>query len=64
MNLQIAFQIWSLTRELSGQVFDLSQEAPDKSLQRIYANLERLKYEGDEFASMVEERLKIIVSQI
>ncbi|PKI35043.1 hypothetical protein CRG98_044558 [Punica granatum] len=46
----------------ANQVFDLGQEAPDKSLQRIYANLQKLKNEGDDFASTVEERLKIIVA--
>lgn len=42
------------------QVFDLSQETPDKVLRRIYLNLERLK--DDDFARQIREKLKIIVS--
>jgi diacylglycerol kinase (ATP) len=44
------------------QVFDLGKEAPDKVLRRIYANLERLKHNGHEFAVNIEERLRLIVS--
>lgn len=51
-------------RGFSVQVFDLDQEAPEKSLQRIYANLERLKHKGDDFASKFEQKLKIIVSLV
>lgn len=43
-------------------MFDLSEEAPDKSLSRVYVNLEKLKLDGDEFATKIEEKLRIIVS--
>ncbi|KAI3981415.1 hypothetical protein MKX01_021538 [Papaver californicum] len=33
------------------QVFDLEKQAPDKVLNRIYINLERLKLSGDEFVA-------------
>ncbi|CAE6172216.1 unnamed protein product [Arabidopsis arenosa] len=42
------------------QVFDLEEETPDKVLQRIYRNLERLKDDG--FASKIRDKLKIIVA--
>lgn len=42
------------------QVFDLSQETPDKVLRRIYLNLERLR--DDDLARQIREKLKIIVS--
>ncbi|ESQ54444.1 hypothetical protein EUTSA_v10027135mg [Eutrema salsugineum] len=42
------------------QVFDLGVESPDKVLQRIYLNLERLK--DDAFACEIQEKLKIIVA--
>ncbi|XP_068334562.1 diacylglycerol kinase 5-like isoform X1 [Pyrus communis] len=44
------------------QVYDLGQEAPDKVLCRIYANLEKLKRNGDKFATNIQERLRIIVA--
>ncbi|OIW15520.1 hypothetical protein TanjilG_27371 [Lupinus angustifolius] len=44
------------------QVFDLGEEAPDKVLSRIYANLENLKLKGDEYAQKVIERLRLIVA--
>lgn len=44
-------------------MFDLSEEAPDKSLSRVYVNLEKLKLDGDEFATKIEEKLRIIVSR-
>ncbi|KAF8043240.1 hypothetical protein BT93_A1552 [Corymbia citriodora subsp. variegata] len=44
------------------QVFDLSQESPDKVLNRIYMNLEKLKLEGKEAAAKIQEMLKIIVA--
>jgi len=43
-------------------VFDLSEEAPDKVLHKLYSNLERLKRDGDTFASEIYKRLRIIVS--
>ncbi|CAF2029113.1 unnamed protein product, partial [Brassica oleracea var. botrytis] len=42
------------------QVFDLNVETPDKVLQRIYLNLERLKH--DALACKIKEKLKIIVA--
>ncbi|KAJ0263153.1 Diacylglycerol kinase [Hirschfeldia incana] len=42
------------------QVFDLNEETPDKVLQRIYLNLERLKH--DDLACKIKEKLKIIVA--
>ncbi|VYS64182.1 unnamed protein product [Arabidopsis thaliana] len=42
------------------QVFDLEVETPDKVLQRIYLNLERLK--DDSLASKIQDKLKIIVA--
>ena len=44
------------------QVFDLSEEAPDKVLHRLYVNLERLKMEGDILAVQIWRRLRLIVS--
>ncbi|PSS14446.1 Diacylglycerol kinase [Actinidia chinensis var. chinensis] len=44
------------------QVFDLSVDAPDDFLQRVYLNLEQLKLNGDELALKIQERLKIIVA--
>ncbi|WZY85832.1 hypothetical protein YC2023_032216 [Brassica napus] len=42
------------------QVFDLNVETPDKVLQRIYLNLERLKH--DALTCKIKEKLKIIVA--
>ncbi|KAL7000662.1 diacylglycerol kinase (ATP) [Sarracenia purpurea var. burkii] len=36
--------------------------SPDAVLHRIYLNLERLKLNGDEFATKIQERLRIIVA--
>ncbi|KAL7102354.1 hypothetical protein ACP275_08G115200 [Erythranthe tilingii] len=44
------------------QVFDLSEEAPDSVLRRVFLNLERLKNNGDQFAPKLEEKLRIIVA--
>ncbi|XP_030462380.1 diacylglycerol kinase 5-like [Syzygium oleosum] len=44
------------------QVFDLGEEPPDKVLNRIYMNLEKLKLEGNEGAAKIQETLKIIVA--
>lgn len=41
----------------------MGEETPDKVLSRIYANLEKLKQNGDEFATKIQETLRIIVSQ-
>lgn len=48
--------------EMTTQVFDLDDEAPDKVLRKIYVNLEKLKLNGDEFAGNIEKRLRLIVS--
>ncbi|XLS85045.1 hypothetical protein HN51_035211, partial [Arachis hypogaea] len=44
------------------QVFDLGENAPDKVLHSIYAKLENLKVQGDQFAMKIMERLKLIVA--
>lgn len=44
------------------QVFDLGEETPDKALSRVYANLGKLKADGNGFAAKVEEKLRIIVA--
>lgn len=44
------------------QVFDLGEQAPDKVLRTVYANLESLNVRGDEFAKEIRERLKLIVA--
>ncbi|KAL8031443.1 hypothetical protein ABFX02_13G025000 [Erythranthe guttata] len=44
------------------QVIDLGEEAPDGVLRRLFVNLERLKNNGDEVASELEKKLKIIVA--
>jgi hypothetical protein len=44
------------------QVFDLSEESPDKVLHRLYVNLERLKMEGDILAVQIWRTLRLIVS--
>ncbi|CAN6457794.1 unnamed protein product [Victoria cruziana] len=46
----------------SAQVFDLGEDAPDKVLHKLYGNLERLKASDDKFASVIEEKMKIIVA--
>jgi len=43
------------------QVFDLGKNAPDKVLQKLYATLETLKHNGDNFAAEIQNRLRIIV---
>ncbi|XP_027911242.1 diacylglycerol kinase 5-like isoform X5 [Vigna unguiculata] len=44
------------------QVFDLGKNAPDKVLQKLYATLETLKHNGDDFAAEIQNRLRIIVA--
>ncbi|KAK1407063.1 hypothetical protein QVD17_38674 [Tagetes erecta] len=44
------------------QVFDLDEHAPDKVLQRLYFNIEKLKHEGDSLAPYIESKLRIIVA--
>ncbi|XP_020549385.1 diacylglycerol kinase 5 [Sesamum indicum] len=46
----------------TNQVFDLGDEAPDKVLSRLFVNLERLKNNGDQFALILEKKLRIIVA--
>uniref|UniRef100_A0ACD5UEQ4 Uncharacterized protein n=2 Tax=Avena sativa TaxID=4498 RepID=A0ACD5UEQ4_AVESA len=51
-------------RELlnEAQVFDLSEESPDKVLQRLYANFEKLKSNGDTLAIEIQKNLRLIVA--
>lgn len=44
------------------QVIDLGEEAPDGVLRRLFINLEKLKNTGDEVATELEKKLRIIVS--
>ncbi|PIN14243.1 Diacylglycerol kinase [Handroanthus impetiginosus] len=44
------------------QVIDLGEEAPDSVLRRVFLNLENFKNNGDENASDLEKKLKIIVA--
>jgi diacylglycerol kinase (ATP) len=51
-------------RELlnEAQVFDLSEESPDKALHRLYANFEKLKSNGDDLAIQIQRSLRLIVA--
>eukprot|EP00252_Welwitschia_mirabilis_P002329 TRINITY_DN1225_c0_g1_i3.p1 TRINITY_DN1225_c0_g1~~TRINITY_DN1225_c0_g1_i3.p1 ORF type:complete len:489 (-),score=89.29 TRINITY_DN1225_c0_g1_i3:760-2226(-) len=44
------------------QVFDLDEQAPDNVLHRILGHLERLKSEGDYFATAIRKALRLIVA--
>lgn len=44
------------------QVFDLGEEAPDKVLHKLFANLEKLKSSGDDLAVKIENNLRLIVA--
>ncbi|XP_004509972.1 diacylglycerol kinase 1-like isoform X2 [Cicer arietinum] len=44
------------------QVYDLGVNAPDKVLHQLYANIEKLKHNGDNFAAEIQNRLRIIVA--
>ncbi|KAK9156081.1 hypothetical protein Sjap_003561 [Stephania japonica] len=44
------------------QVFDLGEETPDKVLNKLYVNLEKLKQSGDILALEIEKRLRLIVA--
>ncbi|KAM0825325.1 hypothetical protein ACQ4PT_069629 [Festuca glaucescens] len=44
------------------QVFDLSEESPDKVLHRLYANFEKLKSNGDILAVEIQRKLRLIVA--
>ncbi|XP_039853096.1 diacylglycerol kinase 5-like isoform X2 [Panicum virgatum] len=59
---QLGSSLIKTYRELlnEAQVFDLSEEAPDKVLHRLYVNLERLKMEGDILAVQIWRRLRLI----
>uniref|UniRef100_A0A1D1XT72 diacylglycerol kinase (ATP) n=1 Tax=Anthurium amnicola TaxID=1678845 RepID=A0A1D1XT72_9ARAE len=46
----------------SAQVFDLGEEPPDTVLHRVYGNLEKLKHDGDTFATEIETRLRLIAA--
>jgi hypothetical protein len=46
------------------KVFDLSEEAPDKVLHKIYCNFERLKSNGDTIAFEIQKSLRLIVSYL
>ncbi|PWZ44088.1 hypothetical protein Zm00014a_025605 [Zea mays] len=61
---QLGSSLIKTYRELlnEAQVFDLSKEAPDKVLHRLYANLERLKMEGDILAVQIWRTLRLIVA--
>ncbi|CAM8955852.1 unnamed protein product [Rhodiola kirilowii] len=61
---QLGGQLFATYRRVlhKHQVFDLSEERPDKVLGRIYANIERLKRSGDGLAFHIEQKLRIIVA--
>ncbi|GJN39525.1 hypothetical protein PR202_gb28650 [Eleusine coracana subsp. coracana] len=61
---QLGSSLIKTYRELlnEAQVFDLSEEAPDKVLHRLYTNLERLKIEGDILAVQIWRTLRLIVA--
>lgn len=40
-------------------MFDLNEEAPDKVLHQLFFNLEKLKHDGDSFASEIQRRFFI-----
>lgn len=44
------------------QVFDLSKQAPDKVLHKLYGNLEKLKSIGDDLAADIQKKLRLIVA--
>ncbi|KAD4385993.1 hypothetical protein E3N88_26162 [Mikania micrantha] len=44
------------------QVFDLNENAPDKVLQQLYFNIEKLKRDGDSLAPEIQMKLRIIVA--
>ncbi|XP_047331318.1 diacylglycerol kinase 1-like [Impatiens glandulifera] len=61
---QLGGQLLSTYRSIlnKDQVIDLLEETPDNVLRRVYVNLEKLKHNGDELASHIEEKLRIIVA--
>ena len=54
--------VWLLELLTLSQVFDLSEESPDKVLHRLYANFEKLKSNGDNLADEIQKKLRLIVS--
>ncbi|KAM0043780.1 putative diacylglycerol kinase (ATP) [Helianthus debilis subsp. tardiflorus] len=44
------------------QVFDLSENAPNKVLRELYCNIEKLKRSGDSLAPEIQRRLRVIVA--
>ncbi|KAK1407062.1 hypothetical protein QVD17_38673 [Tagetes erecta] len=44
------------------QVFDLNENAPDKVLQQLYYNIEKLKHDEDSLAPVIQKKLRIIVA--
>ncbi|KAI3686254.1 hypothetical protein L1987_79928 [Smallanthus sonchifolius] len=44
------------------QVFDLNENAPEKVLQQLYFNIEKLKHDGDSLAPEIQRKLRIIVA--
>ncbi|WCJ32098.1 diacylglycerol kinase 5 [Euphorbia peplus] len=44
------------------QVIDLTEQAPDKILRQVYATLQILMNNGDQFATQIHKRLRIIVA--
>ncbi|KAI3717872.1 hypothetical protein L1987_69776 [Smallanthus sonchifolius] len=46
----------------NNQVFDLSENAPNKVLHQLYFNIEKLKRDGDSLAPEIQRRLRIIVA--
>ncbi|XP_062226873.1 diacylglycerol kinase 1-like isoform X2 [Phragmites australis] len=61
---QLGSSLIKTYRELlnEAQVFDLSEEAPDKVLHRLYSNFEKLKSNGDILAIQIQKSLRLIVA--
>ncbi|XP_073108496.1 diacylglycerol kinase 1-like [Elaeis guineensis] len=53
--------VWVLFKLYNFQVLDLSEEASDMALHKLYCNLEKLKPEGNSLAAEIEMTLKLIV---
>ncbi|KAF0890864.1 hypothetical protein E2562_004338 [Oryza meyeriana var. granulata] len=61
---QLGSSLIKTYRELlnNAQVFDLSEDAPDKVLHRLYCNFEKLKSNGDPIAFQIQSSLRLIVA--
>ncbi|KAL6844014.1 hypothetical protein ACP4OV_025687 [Aristida adscensionis] len=61
---QLGSSLIKTYRELlnEAQVFDLTEEAPDKVLHRLYGNFEKLKSNGDVLAIEIQKNLRLIVA--